>query len=340
MSLIPAATFTLGNLRYDVHAADVRGTLAFLPGANRFQVTLPAGVRLDATPGEEAILELDGGEGAVAVLTGKVHGLRRKLTETIVSLVDAGADLATIRSAATYERQSGSDVIRALAAEAGSGVGNLDLDLPLASYVAHQGMTAAEHIAYLARLGGGLAAIDGDGDLQVVDQAQDRPQVALLYGREIVACEIKQQSVPAARRVVVGSGPAGSTDAPDAMRQTLQRLPGNAPAAGKDAVWQPAAILRTPGVATEASSAAETAVAAQGQVIQADCFLLPGLRPGMVIEVQELPESLSGGPWLLNQVKHSLRSGQGGRTSFVGQSAGDAGGSLLGAALSAVGSLS
>jgi hypothetical protein len=173
----------------------------------------------------------------------------------------------------------------------------------------------------------------------VIEQTQEQPQAALRYGREIVSCEIREQNVPATRRVMVGNGPAGSADAPDALRQTLQALPGNAPAPGKDAIWQPAAILRTPATASDASAAAETAVAACGKVIQANCFLLPELRPGMVVEIQELPDPLSGGPWLLTQVKHDLRSGRGGRTSFTGQTAGEAGGSLLGAALSAVGSL-
>jgi len=338
MSLAPTITVTLGNLRYDSHAVDLRGTLGMLPVVNHCRVTLPAGVRLDALPGDPAILEIDGGEGAATLLTGKVRALRRGLLGTAVDLSDAGADLAALRPAATYERQNGGDIVRALASDAAVSLGSVDLDLPLVAYVAHQNMTAAEHITYLAQLGGALAYVDGDGDLQVMAQDKEQPEVALLYGREIIAYEVKEQALPPVRRVMAGSGPAGSPEAPDALRQTLAALPGDAPAPGADAVWQPAAVLRTPMAAKNASAAAEVAAAAPGVELRAHCFLLPELRPGTVIEVQELPGELSGGPWLITRVLHRIRPDLGGQTIFSAHSAGSAT-SLFGAALSAIGGL-
>jgi hypothetical protein len=276
----------------------------------------------------------------VTILTGKVRALRRGLLGTAVDLTDAGSDLAALRPASTYERQNGGDIVRALASDAGVNLGSVDLDLPLAAYVAHQNMTAAEHITYLARLGGGLVHVDGDGDLQVIAQDIEEPEVALLYGREIIAYEVKEQPLAPVRRVMAGGGPAGSPEAPDVLRQTLAALPGDAPPPGPDAVWHPAAVLRTPAAAKNASASAEVAAAAAGVELHAHCFLLPALRPGMVIEVQELPGELSGGPWLLTQVHHRIQPHLGGQTSFLAHLAGsDAAASLLGAALSAIGGL-
>jgi hypothetical protein len=57
VSLTPAASITLGNLRYTEQAVAVWATLALLPGVNHFTVTLPAGVRLEAAPDDDAVLE-------------------------------------------------------------------------------------------------------------------------------------------------------------------------------------------------------------------------------------------------------------------------------------------
>jgi hypothetical protein len=60
----------------------------------------------------------------------------------------------------------------------------------------------------------------------------------------------------------------------------------------------------------------------------------------MVIEIQELPNGLSGGPWMLTRVEHRLSPTAGGATIFEGVNAGDVGfGGVLGALAGAVGGL-
>ena len=61
------------------------------------------------------------------------------------------------------------------------------------------------------------------------------------------------------------------------------------------------------------------------------------LRPGLVIEVQEVPGSASGGPWLLTHVEHLLDGQRGAWTHFSGIST--EGGGLVGALLGLVGGL-
>jgi hypothetical protein len=340
VSLTPAASITLGNLRYTEQAVAVWATLAFLPGVNHFTVTLPTGVRLEAAPDDDAVLELDGGEGAETILTGKVRSFRRGLLTTDVSAGDAGVELARLRPAATYEKQSAKDVIRALASDAAVSVGSIDMDLDLAAYAAHQGRTAAEHIAYLARLGGALAYVNADGELDVIGWPEGQAEQALRYGREVIEYDIREHAGPAVQQVMIGSGTAGSTGAPDALRPSIDPLPSDAPAPGTDTVWRPAAVLRTPKAAKTASAGAQVAFEAGATRVRAHCFLLPRLRPGTVIEVQDLPNDLSKGSWIVTRVTHRLQPGIGGMTVFEGVSGESGGlGGLLGAALSAVGSL-
>ena len=67
--------------------------------------------------------------------------------------------------------------------------------------------------------------------------------------------------------------------------------------------------------------------------LHALCWLQPGLRPGTVIEVQDLPGSLSGGPWLITRVHHVLAPEAGGTTTLDAVAGGSSLDSLLGAAL-------
>jgi hypothetical protein len=139
----------------------------------------------------------------------------------------------------------------------------------------------------------------------------------------------------------MGFGPAGSGGADDALRPSTDAIPGSA-ADGGVGVWRvPSPVLRVPSAATTASGALQSVAAAQAERLTACCFLLPALRPGSVIEVQELPEDLSTGPWLVTRVEHNFQRGYG-TTRFWGETA-TTGSSLLGglagAAAGAVGGL-
>ncbi len=339
MSLSPAAVVTLGNLAYESHAAQVTATLTALPGVDTFTAFLPPAARVDAAPGDDAKLELDGGEGPETVLTGKLRSIARGLRGTRVVVSDGGAELADFRPAATYEKQAAKEVVRALASDASVDIGSLDLDLPLAAYVAHQRRTAAEHVADLARLAGATAAFDAEGRLRVAPRP-GRPDIALRYGREFLDYEVRQRPGLQARLVAAGAGPAGSAEAPNALRPSLKPLPGGVPPPGPDAVWTAAPVLRTPKAALVASQAAEDEAAAAATSVRATCFLLPKLRPGTALEVQELPDGLPAGPWLLTRVVHRLTPAGGGTTHFEGISAGAGGATgLLASALAAAGGL-
>jgi phage protein D len=140
--------------------------------------------------------------------------------------------------------------------------------------------------------------------------------------------------------MMIGFGGAGSASAPDALRPSVDALPADAPAPGMAAIWTPAPALRVPKAAATASAGADASAGANARRVRARCTLLPKLRPGTVIEVQDVPDGLSGGSWIVTRVTHRLRPGQGGITIFEGISGEGGGlGALLASALAAIGSL-
>jgi hypothetical protein len=334
-----AADITIGSQRYETHASEVLVTLGLLPGAGAFRASFSARTDISAAPGDDAVLKLDGGDGAVDVLTGTVGIMRRGLLTVDVTGADAGSLLGRARSASTFEKQEASQIIRTLISDAGASAGNISIDLPLAFYVAHQARTSAEHIASIASMAGALAVVDADGSVGV-RTVPTRPEIALRYGREILSYQSLATPAPMAEEYMIGNGPAGSVQAPNALYPSFEQLPGSASSPGPDSRWRPAPVLRTASAASDASSAASTrAAAASSRIrasraaaassrIRATCFLLPAMRPGMVADVQDLPDGPSGGPWLITRVRHHLHPSMGATTTFEGIASD--GGSLLG----------
>jgi hypothetical protein len=368
----PTASLTLGSSRYDAHLNALTVVLATLPAPGVCRAVLPYAAEVTAVPGDPASVDLTGLElasgglgglagaalGAVGggglggalgglaglaggappgrVLTGTVRSVRRGLGGTEVEIADAGAALAAYRPATTFTATTAADVVSALAGDAGAATGRVELDLPLAAYVADQARTAAEHVARLATLAGGVATVGADGALNATPLA-DEPTVALRHGREVLAYDVTGSRETTAPPVAVGNGPAGAAAAPNALRPTPDPLPEGVPEAGTGAVWEAFASLRTPAAALAATGALQARTTARAGRVRARCVLVPSLRPGDVVEVQDLPLGLSEGPWLLTRVEHRL--GAGGVTELDGVRAVAAGGGLLAALAGAIGSL-
>lgn len=329
--LAQSAVVRFGNLRYDSHTVAVDAELELLPGSSEIRCVLPAQVRVDAVAGDPAEVTLGNGETEARVLTGTVRGIARSPGGTEITAVDGAARLAHARPADTYQSKAPGDVIRALAGTVGATVGRLALSPePFPYYAATQERTAAEHVAVVAQLGGGLAAIDGDGRLNAFLRPVPPADAALRYGRELLDAEIRDEP-PDADVAVIGAGAAATAGDPRALQPAADALSGNADAAGTDLVWVSMPALRTPGSREAAAREVRARRGARARRLFALCWLQPHLRPGMLLEIQDLPPGFSGGPWLLTSVAHRLdRSG--GYTRLVGVGGGaDAGGLLAGA---------
>lgn len=338
--MTPRVSLTVGSARYDTHVTEAVVSLGFLPGVGTARISLPAAAQLDAAPGDDVKVTLDSGEREAVVLTGTVGALHRDLRALEIVAADAGTLLGFVRPAATFEALSAGDVIRKLAGEAGIEVQVSGADVELPYYVAHQGQTAAEHIAALARLCGCLALVNAEGKVDVRPAPQGRPEIALRYGRELI--DYRAFSRPAAPSFVrLGSGSAGNAGAPNALLPSFDRLPASAPAPGAGTRWIPTPVVKTPAGSTAASNAESRFQAVSRSQVRATCFLLPHVRPGAILEVQDLPDGLASGPWLITRVRHHVGSPRGARTILEGWTAEANGmlGGLIGSALAGGGLL-
>jgi len=341
VSLAPAASVTLGSLRYDTQASAARVTLALLPRGGSAQIAFPAAVRFEAAAGDKAVVSIDGGEGAETVLTGKVIRVCRTFAAITVAVADGASDLAAYRPSATFEGQDAGAIVNKLAADAAVSAGAVDIDLDLAAYVAAPSRSAAEHIAHVAMLAGGIAYTDGDGSLNVKTRPSGPPDLALKYGREVAQYEVLSGAAVNPQQFAMGFGPAGSGGAPDALRPSVGALPDAAADGGVGVFRLPVPELRVPSAAASASASMQTQAAARALRLEARSFLQAKVRPGMVIEVQSLPDGLTSGPWLVTRVEHALERGAG-QTSLWAEKADAAPsllGGLLGAAAGAIGAL-
>lgn len=344
MSLAPTGSARLGNLHYESQMLSSWCHLGLLPAVNRARVVLPAGVQFEAAPGDAAELVLDGGDGAgsgspATVITGQVLAVRRSSRTIEVVIGDAGQQLATLRSALTFIGQDSAAVIQALAGSAGAEIARAGPALALAVYVAHQGRTAAEHVAGLAELAGAFAVIDADGRLNVHPLPTGPADLALLWGRELVGYEVHHSPGGPAQPVAVGFGPAGSTGEPGVLRPSHDALSNGAAEPGPDALWEPSPVLRVPAAVRTATEAAAHRQAAAGTRLTATCFLLPTVRAGAVVEVRQAPPGLDSGPWLVTGITHQLRTDGGSSVIRAVTTGASLPGGLLSSLAGAVGGL-
>ena len=312
--IAPAVTARIGDLEYTGHVVSADVELGLLPAVDRAALTLPRAVEVSAAPGDLASLELTGADGAETVLTGTVHSVAHGLETTRVVLAGPATLLGARRPADAYSGQDATAVVRALASDADVDVGTVTLTAQLPAYIAHQGRTAAEHVAALAQLEGALAAFDADGALQI-GAPGPVAQRALKYGRELLHFVTASLPQPAAR-IPVGLGSAGSASAAGALKASRSVVP-----ASVSGVRVSTPVLRVAATASTAQQGAEAAATRAATSVTALCILVPALRPTQSIEVQDLPGAQSAGPFVLTRVRHRITPYGEARTELVGEGA-------------------
>lgn len=335
MTLTTAATVTLDRLQYTVQVRSVVAELATLPGVNRVDVVIAAGVQVEAEPGTAASVELDGGDGAATVITGTVDLVSRDATGTLVSITDGSAALAAVRPQETYNSMLAMQVIGKLADLAGVATGVVAAATQTSAYVADPRRTAAQHLAALAELAGGVATIAGDGRLTVAPWPIGLPTAAMRRDREFTALATSTHR-PQHEFAFVGGGGSSVAASPDAWVMATDALT-NADAPDPSRTWKSNPVLRTSTDVQLANRGENSRRAASTQRLRGDCWLQPARRPGDVIQIQETAHDGEAGPWLITSVDHVLEWDRS-ATVLHGVSAGDTAG-LLGSLAGAAGGL-
>jgi len=307
--LTPAYTLTLGSQQWTEQVRRLSVTLDLAPRVDRLQVWLPAAAPLSAQNGDDVELTLDNGETEAVVFKGEIDAIRRDFTSLRVSCVDAGGVLARFRPAETFENATAATVIRNLCDAMGVDSGDLEDGPDLAFYAADPTRTAWEHVARLSSWAGAVARVgSGDAvDASVIDASQ--AEFALRYGREI--SELRATRLASATDAFVFAGEAGVGDvgSADVHRPTTDFFAGNrpeGPARGKR--WQFEPALRTAKAAGTAGAARQRGYDASADAGEFIAFLLPQLRCGSVVEIQDLPEGLVSAPIWLTRVQHDVDS--------------------------------
>ncbi len=335
MTLVTAATVTLDRLQYTVQIRSVTAELALLPGVDRADVLIAAGVDVEATPGVDATIELDGGDGAAPVIPGTVDHVDRRRGGTLVSVTDGGAALALVRPAETYNGMPAMQIITQLAQLADVDTGLIAATLQTSAYVADPRRTAAQHVAALADRAGAVAAIDGDGRLTVLPWPTGLPTVAMRRDREFTSISTSSHRQPH-EFAFVGAGGSGAALSPDTWLVNTDAVT-NADDPSPTRTWQADPVLRTQTDVDLANKSSTARRAASTKRLRAECWLQPARRPGDVVQIQETEFDEQEGPWLLTSVRHDLAWDRA-VTSLVGVSGGDTS-DLLGSLAGALGGL-
>src|SRR5262249_44771010 len=107
--------------------------------------------------------------------------------------------------------------------------------------------------------------------------------------------------------VVVGEGGAGDASSGDALRPKRDFLGGSRPE-GPDStsLWSFEPALRTASAARTAAAARPPVHQSRRRRAQVAATVVPALRPGTVVEVQDVPDGLPTGPLWADQVTHRV----------------------------------
>lgn len=304
--LLPTYALTIAGQLWTQQAIAIDLRLAPAPQFDRLLVSFPAEAPIEAAPDDPVSLVLDGGEGEETVFTGTIASIRRGLETILVVASGALGQMARYRPAETFENVSAGTVIRNLADGAGVATGDIADGVMLRYYAADPSRNAAEHAWRVAAWSGAMLATTPEGELAATIVDATTAEVALRYGRELTGFRIEESATPHA---VTIAGESGASDAssPDALRPTDDFYAGSRPdGPGFETEWGWEPALRTAEAAASASAARRRQLSAAQRSGRLDAFLVPKLRPGVVIEVQDLPNGLASGPYWLETVRHRI----------------------------------
>jgi hypothetical protein len=336
--LTVTVALTLGSKLYDQQAIAFRLRRTQLPALDRLEVLLPAAVEFDASPGDDCSLEIDGGDGAATVFTGVLTQSHRSFDGLRLTAHNGGLQLARFRPAAAFAQMTVGEVIESLCADAGVTVADV-VDGPTLALLALDGRsTASDEIARLALVAGAVGAFSGSGELHVTEEGGPAGELALRYGREIIAAESTATLNGLPSIAVVGDG-GGGPASPEGRWVIADFSAGAAPSPGvSDRVVAIPDVRTTDDAGTAAAALTQRRSVALSPV-RLRLWMNPKIEPGMRLELADMPDSLPLGECRVGQLVTTCVPG-GPMITDVWASGQTAGASdLLGSLAGAVGGL-
>lgn len=337
--LTTTTTLTAGDLRYDLHTVSLSLRRGMLPTVDRLDCQLPRQTRVDASIGDRVELELDGGDGSVKVFTGTLTAVGSDASGVHLIAHNGGHDLARSWPAVSLEQLSLGDVVATICDDAGIRVEQRTSGRPptLARYVALARRTGLDEVTRLTRLAGWLASFDGEGTLVTTDAdgggsggltalsgaasagaalAGLTADSGLRWDRELVGARTVTGAAPE-ERTVVGEG-AGPPESTNGLWPIADFWAGGAAEPGPNVRRRVAHELRSTGDADAAGHAWAGRAGAESSPMTIDCFLVPAVEPGQLIEVSETPEDVSLPAMRVRSVHHHVSPDRGATTRLLG----------------------
>ncbi len=333
------ARIQMGGLEYSAHASAIEVRRCLLPGIDRVDCSLPASVDLDASPGADLAVSLDGGDGEVRCFAGRVSAISRATDHTRVVGHSGARSLARSRPVLTEEVQTADALIRDLADQAGVTVASASVGPQLSLFVVDGRQSALDAIVRLSRLYGADAWFDEDNHLHIAQRTLAPVPVHVLgHGRDLTGARSTTWSPDECARAVVGEG-TGLPSGPDRHWSVDDFAAGAVPGASASQRRRAEPLVRTVADAQMAS----LGWAGRQQDVEAPVrvrtWLSPAIAPGEVLELRDLPEPLGLGQIRVTQVRHRLHGSRGGESVIDGAALSGGAAAGIGGLLSLAGGL-
>jgi hypothetical protein len=304
--LKPAYSVRMGSQEWTEQLIDIRVTLGTAPSVDGATVVLPAAPAFKAKAGDGATISLNSGEQNDVVFAGIINRVRRTPATIVVSIVNAGGVMARVRLAVTFEQITAGKLVRELCTEAGVDPGDIEDGVSLPFYVADPERTGWQHASRVAAWSGAVVTVSSENkvDATVIDASQ--AEFALRYGRELLSYAFDTADSYLDTFATAGESGVGDAADENAHRATADFFAGHRPSGpGPGSSWRSFPALRTAESAATAAAARKRLYDATRDVGLLTAFLQPQLRPGAVIEVQDLPD-LPVQPYWVRRVEHAL----------------------------------
>ena len=304
--LAPAYTVRMGSQEWTEQIVQIRVSLGAAPAVDSASIVLPLTPTFKAKPGDEAVVTLDSGERSDTVFSGTIDRVRRTPSSIAVSMVNAGGIMARVRPAVTFEQVTAGRLVRELCTEAGVDAGAIQDGVSLPFYVADPERTGWQHASRVAAWSGAVVTVSTENkvDATVIDATQ--AEFALRYGRELLDYAFDTSASYIDTFTTAGESGVGDTADDKVLRTTADFFAGSRPSGpGKGSSWRSYPALRTAEAAASAAAARKRLYTSSRDIAQFTAFLLPHLRPGTVIEVQDLPD-LPVAPYWIRRVQHAV----------------------------------
>lgn len=305
--LSPSYSLRMGSQLWKEQALSMQLVLGPCPFVDLLTVKLPAAAPLEGDIGDDVELTLNNGEAEEKVFTGIIQTVRRSFSFVEVKAINAGGVLAQFYPAVTYENVTTATVMRNLCPDAGVTTGSLETGSDLTFYVADPTRSAWQHIHRVCAWSGALATVSADNEVESKVINATQAEVAMRFGREILNIERTRRTAQIETFVVAGESGVGTADSPDAHRPVIDFFAGNRPdSPSPTVIWTWAPALRTASAAATASAANKRSYMSAADRGVLTAFLQPKLRPGVVLEMQEMPAGVSDGLVWIHSVRHTI----------------------------------